>query len=142
MKNPMKKKRAEAENHGSLAKAFTSLSDGVVTLVRQHLELFREEAKRDIKISVSRYIKIGLGAGVLLLGWVFLQFSLVLASSAWLGVKVGAIVALIDSLVHLAIGIYLVSMTTKKIKASEGTLLLAKQELERSSEWVKQIKKE
>ena len=140
----MRKKRDNKpkDPNGSLAVAFSNLSDGVVTLVRQHLDLFREEAKRDVKISVSRIAKIGVGVGVLLIGWIFLNFSIVLAFSAWFGIKVAAIVALIDSVVHLCVGGVLVRKTTLKMKASEGTLLLAKQELERSSEWVKQIKKE
>lgn len=131
-----------ATKESSLSDSFGKLSDGILTLVRQHLELFREEAKQDVKLATKRYIKIAIGTGVLVLAWLFLNLTLVLGAGAWFGLKIAALLALIESFVHFMIGIYFIRTTSNQLKTSEGPLLLAKQELERSSKWVKQIKKE
>ena len=124
----------------TLVNAFTDLSDGVVTLFRQHLDLFRAEAKRDAR-AISRDIAfVAVGAGVLAFGYTVFWLTVILGTVALAGSINGTWVAAVIATLHLVLGAMWVQRGIANMKSSqEHRFENAKSELERSSKWVKQI---
>ena len=132
-----------SDDPNNLSRAFSELSDGIVTLFRQHLELFREEAKRDARVFSRQASLIAIGVGLLVLGYIFLWVALMVVAYVYGGAAVAGFGLLTVSVLHFLIGgVFIRGGMNRLEEQRRDALASAKLELEKSAQWVKQISKD
>ncbi len=123
-----------------LKPAFERLTDGLSTLVKQHLELARYELKQDVSTTGKRLGIIAACAVIGLIGYVTLLAAGVLLA-AWLG---GALAAFITcaaiAVVHLAIAGVFAAVIGKKLREEKPVdLAQTNDELNEDKRWLREI---
>lgn len=123
-----------------LKPAFERLTDGLSTLVKQHLELARYELKQDVSTTSKRLGIIAACAVVALIGYVTLLGAGILLAG-WLG---GALAAFITAasiaLVHLALAGGLAAYFGKQLREEKPVdLAQTNDELKEDKRWLREI---
>jgi hypothetical protein len=123
-----------------LKPAFERLTDGVSTLVKQHIELARYEVTQDVTTAGKRIAILGACAMVALLGYVVLLGAAVLFAG-WLGGMLAAwITAAAIALIHLAAAAGLGLYYGKKLRDDKPVdLAQIGDEINRDKQWLQQI---
>lgn len=123
-----------------LKPAFERLTDGLSTLVKQHLELARYELKQDMSTTGKRLGIIAACAVVALIGYLTLLGAGILLA-AWLG---GALAAFITTaaiaVVHLALAGGLAAYFGKQLREEKPVdLAQTNDELKEDKRWLREI---
>lgn len=123
-----------------LKPAFERLADGVSTLVKQHIELARYEATRDIRTATRRMAILGACALIGGVGYLFLLATGVLLAG-WLGGWLAAwICAAVIASAHLGVGGVMGRKYSKKLRAEKPVdLAQLGDELNKDKQWLQQI---
>ena len=148
----MGRRPPEGRSAGLVA-AFQDLTDGLVTLVRQHLELVRYEIRDDAAVvgrhvaSIGRHLASTVVFGtVVLVGYGLLNLSAVFFAGAAFGPLGMALASLVLAVINLWIGAQAGRMALQRLKDAEEALresaLLREtgMEFERDRQWVKEIR--
>lgn len=126
--------------HDGLKPAFEKLTDGVSTLVKQHLELARYEFKQDVS-ATSRRLAVLVVCGIIgLIGYVTLLVAGILIAG-WLGgMAAAAITAAVEAVVNLALAGGLAAYFGKQLREEKPVdLAQTSDELNRDKEWLRKI---
>jgi hypothetical protein len=123
-----------------LKPAFERLTDGLSTLVKQHMELARYEVTKDVKTTGTRVGIIAACAVVALLGYVMLLATGVMLAW-WLGGLLAAwITAGALAVVHLALAGGLAAYFGKKLRDDKPVdLAQTNDELNEDKRWLREI---
>lgn len=123
-----------------LVAAFQSVTDGVMDLAKTHLELAKAEARHDVKVYGADAAHAAVGFGLALLGLGVLNIA-VICLAGWLGglaAMAGTAGAL--GLVYIVVGRSIALGAVQRMKEREGAMAQTKNEIKRSTEWVKEIR--
>ncbi|QDG53162.1 phage holin family protein [Persicimonas caeni] len=123
-----------------LKPAFERLTDGLSTLVKQHLELARYELKQDVTTTGKRVAIIAVCAVIGLIGYVTLLGAGILLA-AWLGGALAAfITAAAIAVVHLAVAGGLTAYFGKQLRDEKPVdLAQTNDELNEDKRWLREI---
>ncbi|MFW5966185.1 MAG: phage holin family protein [Persicimonas sp.] len=135
MSEPRRRTRTDG-----LKPAFEQLSDGVSTLVKQHIELARHEIKQDVKTNGRRAAIIAVCGVIAVIGWVLLNLAAI-GLAIWLGgMLAGWIVAGVLALIHLIVAGAAAAYFGKKLREDKPLdLAQTTDELEEDKQWLKRI---
>ena len=129
---------SDATGETTLITALTGLSDGVVKLVKYHLDLFRQEATRDAKRLGKDFQMVAIGALLGLIGYGFVLIAITLGMGALYPTWGSTITASILAFLHLSLGFWIAFGALQDIKKRQA-LEATKHQIERNSSWVKQL---
>lgn len=123
-----------------LKPAFERLTDGMSTLVKQHLELARYEVKKDVKTTGTRVGIIAVCGVIALVGYIMLLVTGVLLAG-WLGGWLAAwITAGAEALINLALAGGLAAYFGKKLRDDKPVdLAQTNDELNEDKRWLREI---
>ena len=125
--------------NGGLVPAFQSLTDGLVGMLRTHLELFRLEMQNDAKLAAkSAGIVVAFGA-IAILGYGLLNLALVLGAYVLAGKWAMFLTCGTLALGHLVTGLVMIRQTLHDMRDNTQQLGASQSELERSKEWIKEL---
>lgn len=133
-------RRRTSNGLDGLKPAFERLTDGVSSLVKQHIELARHEITRDVTTTARRLGVLGACALVALMGYTLLLVAAI-ALAGWLGGALATwIVALSLGLIHLGVAAGFGAHYAKKLR-SEKPVDLAQltDELNKDKLWLQQM---
>lgn len=123
-----------------IAAAFQSVTDGVLDLAKTHLELAKAEARQDIKLYGSDAVQGLVGLGLALLGLGIANLA-VICFAGWVGgLAAMAGTSAVLGIVYTVGGLRMARTATERMQAREGALSQTKNEIKRSTEWVKEIR--
>jgi hypothetical protein len=125
---------------GGLVPAFQSLTDGLVSLLRNHLQLFRHELQSDAKLAaegVATAVAFGL---IGLVGYFLLNIALILTAYAVAGVIPMVAVCGGLSLFNLVVGFGTAKRIVDGMREKSRQLGGTQSEIERSKTWIKELK--
>lgn len=133
--------RTTAERERGLVTALQDVADNVVTLAKNHVELVKLEARHDAKVYGEQTARAMFGVAFALLGFLILNAALILFVG-WFGGLVGmAIAATVLSFAYMGIGYRIATTAIARMQELE-TMNQTKTQMQRSSEWVKEIREE
>lgn len=123
-----------------LKPAFERLTDGLSTLVKQHLELARYELKQDVSTTGKRVAIIAVCGVIALVGYIMLLVAGFLLAG-WLGGWFAAwITAAAEALVNLALAGGLAAYFGKKLREDKPVdLAQTNDELDKDKRWLREI---
>lgn len=123
-----------------LKPAFERLADGVSTLVKQHIELARYEATRDVRKATKRIAILGACALVGAVGYLFLLTAGILLAG-WLGGWLAAwICAAVIAALHLGVAAVMGRKYSRKLRAEKPVdLAQLSDEFSKDKQWLQQI---
>lgn len=123
-----------------LKPAFERLTDGVSTLVKQHIELARYEITQDAFTAGRRVAILGACAALGAFGYLFLLVALTLFVG-WLGGLVAAwICAAVIGLINLGVASLVGLKYAKKLRAHKPVhLTQLGDEIDKDKQWLRQI---
>ncbi|MFP4598582.1 MAG: phage holin family protein [Persicimonas sp.] len=123
-----------------LKPAFERLTDGVSTLVKQHLELARYEIKQDVSTTGKRLAFVAACGVVALIGYVLLLAAAILLAG-WLGGFAAAfIVGVSLAVIHLAAAAGIFVHYGKQLKEEKPVdLAQTTDELDKDKQWLRKI---
>jgi uncharacterized membrane protein YqjE len=145
----MNRRPTNGRNHGDrrrsgglegIKPAFERLTNGLSTLVKQHLELARHEVKQDVKTTGTRVGIIAACAVIGLVGYIMLLAAGVLFAG-WLGGWLAAwITAGAEALANLALAGGLATYFGKKLRDDKPVnLAQTNDELDEDKRWLRAI---
>lgn len=131
-----------------LVSALQTVTDGVIELLRTHIDLARVEMTAEAKSSAGQALQAGFGAGLAALGGIFLSaFVIMLVGvifAAIMGPLAGAVAATVTAgvfgLLYALVGYRLWVRSMGGLRAKRSLLTETKTEIKRSAEWAKKIK--
>ncbi len=126
------------ENTG-LVRAFQGLTEGLVQLFQQHLELFGLELKHDATVAGRYASAFVFYVAISLLGYALLNIAAILFAGVAAGVLGMAICASALAIINLGMASHAMLVTFERMKASGIGPKIAGGELDRSKTWAKQI---
>lgn len=129
-----------SERGTGLVSAFQSVTDGVLDLLKTHLELAKAEARQEVKAYGSEATRAAVGLVVALFGFGFFNLSIVCAAGYFGGLAAMAITALIQGTVYMWFGGQASRGALRRMKERDSALVRTKDEIKRSTEWVKEIR--
>jgi hypothetical protein len=136
-----KSARAIGEREKGLVAAFQEVTESVVTLARNHVELAKAEARHDAKLYGQHAGKVAFGVAFALLGFGIFNAGIIL-TAGWLGGMMAmAITALVLATAYMVVGIGIAKTAMQQMQESEA-MRQTKTQIQRSSEWVKEIREE
>ncbi len=123
-----------------LKPAFERLTDGVSTLVKQHLELARYEIKQDVSTTGKRLAFVAACTVVALIGYVLLNAAAILLAG-WLGGLAAAfIVGVSLAVIHLGAAAGIFVYFGKQLKEEKPVdLAQTTDELDKDKQWLRKI---
>lgn len=136
-------RRVESYRTGKLdglKPAFERLTDGVSTLVKQHIELARHEVKQDVNTTSKRVAAIAICGVVALVGYLLLNATLIMLFGLIGGVSAAFITGVVLTVLHLAAAGILVAYFGKKLRDEKPVdLAQTNDELDRDKQWLRKI---
>ena len=123
-----------------LKPAFERLTDGVSTLVKQHIEFARYEATQDLKAATKRMAILGACALIAGVGYLFLLATAILLAG-WLGGWLAAwICAAVIALLHLGVAAVMGRKYSNELRAEKAVdLAQLGDEINKDKQWLQQI---
>ena len=123
-----------------LVAAFQSVTDGVMDLAKTHLELAKAEARHDVKVYGTDATYAAAGFGLALLGFGILNIAFI-CLAGWLGgMAAMAATAGALGLIYIVVGRSIIVGAVHRMREREGAMAQTKNEIKRSTEWVKEIR--
>lgn len=130
--------KVDPQSSGLVA-AFQSVTDGVLDLARNHLELAKLEARQDIKRYGSDAVRAGSGFGLALVGFVMVNVGIVLAAGLLGGLSAMAGTAFGLGVLETGIGLGVANAAFGRMKARDG-MTRTRDEIKKSTQWAKEIR--
>lgn len=126
------------EADAGLVPALRNLTQGVETLVKEHLRLFQLELKRDASQTAERVGILVVCGIVLFFGYVLFHAAAILTAYAFFGVEEAAITAIILTALNV-LGAAAFSYAVIRRMQHQPRLDATSDEVDRSKEWMKRL---
>ncbi len=127
------------ERNTGLVSAFQSVTDGVIDLIKSHLDLAQAEARRDFRAYRSEAARAGVGMALAVVGFGLINLSVVFVAGYFGGLVAMAITTFVLGVCYMWFGASTSRAAMARMKAREGALTSTRDEIKRSTEWVKEI---
>lgn len=129
-----------SDRNAGLVVAFQNVTDGVFDLAKTHFELARAEARAELKEAGSETARAAVGVGFALVGFGILNLAVVCLAGVFAGLVGMSVTAGILGTLYTVIGVSTTRGAMERLKAKENALPHTKDEIRRSTEWVKEIR--
>ncbi len=144
-----KSPRTVSERERGLVTAVQDVTTNVVKLARNHVELAKAEARHEVKLYGGLASKAAVSIAFALLGFGILNGGVILLTGAIVaefttllgGLVAMAVTSLVLATVYIGVGLGVAKKTMEKMERNEA-MRQTKTQMERSAEWVKEIREE
>lgn len=133
--------RIQPESRSSnIQQALQGLSDGVTSLVKNHIELIRYEVKEEATQAGKNAAALALFGLITFVGYGLLNITAILFAGWFGGIVAMAITALILTLINLAGGLFAILKILKRFEQNTSGLKNVGAELKKDKQWISQIR--
>ncbi len=133
--------RIQPESRSSnIQQALQGLSDGVTSLVKNHIELIRYEVKEEATQAGKNAAALALFGLITFVGYGLLNITAILFAGWFGGIVAMAITALILTLINLAGGLFAILKILKRFEHNASGLKSVGAELKKDKQWINQIR--
>ncbi|MBA2662533.1 MAG: phage holin family protein [Bradymonadaceae bacterium] len=132
--------RVSEQRNSGINVAFQGLTDGLTSLIRNHLDLVRYEVKEEATTVGKNVAALALFGFIALVGFGLLNLTAILFAGWFGGIVAMAITALVLTLINLGGSLYAIRHILKRFEDDKPGLSQTSEEIQRDKQWIKQIR--